>query len=413
MNERVLWRLVVAAPVLFGSISMVAAQDRISSKPERGRRVFEELEPLELAKISLASDESTYQLTEACVEQPNCAVQTPNCAVQTPTCAPPAATCCTTPNGCATEAACCDDSCCTFLIGTEATFLSVQGSGGRVSAWGTDVSIPRTFSEDESLDFDGMTFAPRIWLGVQGAEWGLMTRFWYLSDSDEEFRTFDQNGPSGIPGSYAFDRTKAYTVDWELTRACCWNESKLNFAIGGRYASLEAGGTAAVMGVANGGLDFFLSTATTDIDFEGTGVTTAIGGRTPIAECCGCIYLLYGVRGSVLWGDTSSSAQTTSTALDNSSAAGSIDSAIVSDNGSTMYIIETQLGAQWEHELACFPAAAFIKVAAEYQFWNVDGGGVDAFSTAFTPGGDTGAQASMNDFDLNLFGFTIGTGLTW
>jgi hypothetical protein len=95
------------------------------------------------------------------------------------------------------------------------------------------------------------------------------------------------------------------------------------------------------------------------------------------------------------------------------SAASTIDAAFVSDNSTSMYIVETQLGAQWEHELRCMPANAFVRVAAEYQFWNLDAGLTESFSTAFTPGAAASASAESGDFDLSLLGFTIGTGLTW
>ncbi|MGE3313743.1 MAG: hypothetical protein AB7O26_01420 [Planctomycetaceae bacterium] len=404
MNERVLWRLVIAAPVLFGALKFAAAEDDwTSAKLQPSRRVFEELEPAELTNSSMTADETSLQLVDACVEKPSCGTEATGC-------------CTSAPNACVGEGACddcCSQPCFTFLIGTEATFLAPQGSGGRISASGTDLTIPRTISEDEEIDFDGLTFAPRFWLGVQGAEWGFLTRFWYLNDSDEQFRAFDQNGLDGLPGSYSIDRTKAYTFDWELTRACCWNESKLNFGIGGRYASLEAGGAAAVAGIANGALDFFQATAISDIDFEGTGLTASIGGRTPISDCWGCVYLFWGVRGSVLWGDSSNSVQTTATTLTVGSASTTIDAATVSDDGSSMYIFETQLGAQWEHELKCMPAAAFVRLAAEYQLWSIDGGSVESFSTSFTPDAVATSSAISDDFDLSLLGFTIGTGLTW
>lgn len=402
MNERVLWRLIVAAPVLFGALKYAAADDSTATNDQRTERVFEEFEPAETPNYSLTSDESPAIPVGNCVDRPTCGVETPSSCTSTPSCAV---------NDACNEG--CSQSCFNFLIGTEATFLAPQGSGGRVSVSGTDLTIPRTISEDEELDFDGMTFAPRVWLGVQGEEWGFLTRFWYLNDADEQFRAFDQNGLDGLPGSYSIDRTKAYTVDWELTRACCWNESKLDFAIGGRYASLEAGGAAAVSGIANGGVDFFQATAISDIDFEGTGLTTAIGGRTPISDCWGCVYLFWGVRGSVLWGDASNSTQTTATTLTVGSASTSIDAATASDIDTSMYIFETQLGAQWEHELACMPAAAFVRLAAEYQFWSIDGGVAESVSTSFTPDAVATAGAQSGDFDLSLLGFTVGTGLTW
>ena len=85
-----------------------------------------------------------------------------------------------------------------------------------------------------------------------------------------------------------------------------------------------------------------------------------------------------------------------------------------------MFIGEIQLGLEWDYCLCCLPANAFFRVALEYQRW--DGG--PGFSQADSFAGVTIQQqvdptsivsttASADEPQMDLFGFSIGTGLTW
>ncbi len=400
MNQGVLWRLVIAVPLLFSITGAVPGAEVESADEEQLPVVFEEL--------SFLDPPATLSSHHTCVpEQPSCV---PAPCVPAPTCGSSTG-CGYTCSDCDTCCNYCGDTCCRFIAGVETTFLAPQSSGLRSVGVGNDIAGATIYRVSEQADFDGMTFAPRMWIGVQGAEWGLVSRFWYLSDSDDQFHPFDQPA-GGTPGTFTDDRLKAYTADWEFVRGCCWCGNKFDFTVGGRYVGMEADSAVSVAGLANGGLDFFHATAMSDIEFDGIGVTTSIGGRIPLKECCGCVYLLWNVRGSVLWGESSNSVQTTATTIGAAANGTSIDSATVSDD-SSMYIVEAQLGAQWEHELRCMPAAAFFKIAAEYQFWDVSTGEVGTVSSAAIATSSALARANSGDFDLNLLGFTVGTGLTW
>jgi len=397
MNQGLFWKLVVAAPFLLAAPGVVWGED---SAPPGLPKVFEELPPLEYTSVANYQDANA---APSCVAPPACCVETPQgCGNGYGSCYADGSMCCEDQ---------CGPACCIFIAGTEATFLAPQSHGAKMRAVGTDLTLPAVFEESEILDLDGMTYAPRVWIGVQGQEWGLVTRFWYLSDSDEQFHPFAQPGNGGT-GAYTDDRTKAYTIDWEATHACCWNDSKFDFTVGGRYAALEAGGSVGLSGLANGGLDIFYSTAIADVEFEGTGFTTSIGGRTPLFDCCGCVYLLWGVRGSYLWGDVTNAVQTSATVIGAASNATSIDSAEATDHG-TLYTVEAQLGAQWEYELQCVPASAFFRLVAEYQYWNISAADASTNSTAVIATSTALARAESGDFSMSLLGLSVGTGLTW
>ena len=113
------------------------------------------------------------------------------------------------------------------------------------------------------------------------------------------------------------ERLKAYTADFEVTRAFCCGMSKVNFFLGGRYASFEAGEGLDVSRLTSP-TEITYSNAFTDFSFNGLGITTGFFGRTPIG-CDTCISLVWGLRGSVLWGNANRAVQTSDSNVDSGS----------------------------------------------------------------------------------------------
>lgn len=97
-------------------------------------------------------------------------------------------------------------------------------------------------------------------------------------------------------------------------------------------------------------------------------------GRTPIG-CNTCISLVWGVRGSILWGDAERSVQTSDSVMEVGSDVQSTNSAS-EENCDTAFIFESLAGVQWDHELRCLPMSAYFRLAFEYQYWNLGSGGV-------------------------------------
>ncbi len=114
---------------------------------------------------------------------------------------------------------------------------------------------------------------------------------------------------SGI-GTYNDERLKAYTADFEVTRvllpAAC---RRSDFYLGGRYASFEAGQGLRSLAVDQRDRDRVLERLHRLFDFNGLGITIGFLGRTPIG-CDTCISLVWGLRGSVLWGNANRAVQT-------------------------------------------------------------------------------------------------------
>jgi hypothetical protein len=328
---------------------------------------------------------------------PSCHV--PVCA---PACGAAGQACCHGSNcGCSD----CDDPWVT-IAGVEATFLHADLKGMDARAAVFNLQTDRSIGRSSSDGFDDFTYAPRVSFGVQNETIGIMGRFWYLSDSSGGLTPFTDDR-----GVYAGDRLKAYTVDLELTHPMCVQDSKINLFLGARYASLDTtqGIDASQLVTLN---EIGYANAFNDLSFHGLGISTGFLGRSPIT-CDGCLSLVWGLRGSVLWGDVNRSVQTSATLIGNVSAATSINGA-QSQIDDTAFIVEALLGLQWDHQLQCLPMTAFLRVAAEYQFWDVGSdGAAHAESFAVAPPGAAVASSTLGDVDLDLIGLVISTGFNW
>jgi hypothetical protein len=155
---------------------------------------------------------------------------------------------------------------------------------------------------------------------------------------------------------------------------------------------------------------------------HGTGILLGLNGRKPIFPCS-CVNWFYNLRWSALWGPTQTSAESFASVEANdpdfSASAASVNGAYTNIDD-TLFIGEVQLGLEWTHALQCIPANAFCRFAIEYQRW--DGGSgfsaADSFA-GITLDGETSATSivaaggSAEEPQMDLFGFTFGTGLTW
>lgn len=304
------------------------------------------------------------------------------------------------------------DGCCPqFFAGVEATLFWANVHGMHADAAVENTTTGSTVELSNGEGFDRFTFSPRIWAGVQDGCWAVLGRFWYLSDSygglDPVFPA-----PGQTDGTFQSVRLKAYTADFEVSRAFCLGLSKVNYFLGGRYASFEAGQGLDVTRLTSP-LTIGYSDSFTDFNFNGLGITTGFLGRTPIG-CDTCISLVWGVRGSVLWGNAYRAAETTDTAYDSGVSTATGFNSAESNQCATAFIVEAQLGLQWDHELRCLPMSAFLRIAGEYQYWDLGGSGsVSVATDALNAPSFAHSSASIGNVDMNLVGFTVGAGFNW
>jgi hypothetical protein len=326
--------------------------------------------------------------------------------------------------------ACCDTRPMLFWVGgVEATFLTpdlnrspVSFQRERIDVDGSDIFT------GYSNSVDSVYIAPRIWVGVQGCAWGANLRYWHMQASEGSYDpsigglgTWDDYD-CGIPdiGYFTCSRFEAYTVDLELTRRFCLHDCWMQASVGLRHAEIEH--HESFTGLANTEEGLLEGFARANRYTRGTGVALGLYGRKPLFPCS-CVNWFYNVRWSALWGPTQTAAETFAAVHagdpDFTASAASVNGAstYVDD---TLFIGEVQLGLEWNYALRCLPANAFWRVAIEYQRW--DGGlGVstaDSFAGITIDGDvDPTSIASTSAIaakpQLDLFGFTIGAGLTW
>lgn len=328
-----------------------------------------------------------------------------------------------------------DEACCEpqrilfWTAGVEATFLNpdLNSNGAFFDVEEVDDGRYDTFSSI-SHDVDSLYFSPRAWIGIQGCLWGGNLRYWHLQASEGAYDpTIGSLGgwddfDCGVPdiGYFSCSRLEAYTVDLELTRRFCFNDCWMQAAIGLRHAELDFSESITGLALTDEGLLSGYGRANSST--RGTGFLLGLYGRTPVFPCSS-VHWFYNLRWSALWGPTYTAVETHAAVAANdpnfTASAASINGAYTAVDD-TLFIGEIQLGLEWIHALACIPANAFFRVAIEYQRW--DGGpgvsGANSFA-GITLQNETEATSIVSTSalaeapQLDLLGFTIGTGLTW
>ena len=142
------------------------------------------------------------------------------------------------------------------------------------------------------------------------------------------------------------------------------------------------------------------------------GITGGLQGIHPIG--CSCWSVFWNLRGSVLWGDSNNFVKTGVTAVGPGGDAAQYNG-VLAVNDESLFIAEAQLGVQWEYELACAPSTAFLRIAAEYQWWETEGG-INAFSTSgafFLPDAGVIARSETSNSHFDLIGLSVGAGIMW
>ena len=216
--------------------------------------------------------------------------------------------------------------------------------------------------------------------------------------------------PGDVSGFQASDVHKRYTTDLELTRDFCCGNWQMMGSIGARYAEVRR--SVALSSNSLAGPDFLTASGLAEQSTDGLGVTFSWAAVRPVS-CWGCCFDYFcKLRGSVLWGDSTSSALTSAMVVGPGGTAFSYNGAIADGTGST-WVGELQTGVMWSRCVSTWNARLFASIALEYQYWDVDGGGnANAHSYA---GGSPGISlitigSSSPNLSTHLVGFTIGTG---
>lgn len=299
-----------------------------------------------------------------------------------------------------------------IIAGVDATFLSVDMDGMLSGATLSDAfNGTNTLSGTGDLE-SNVVVAPRIWLGLQGEQWGIVARYWELTEPA------GGAGPFGFAGlgnpfaaASATGAVDMYTVDLELTRRFYCNDNPMQFALGTRYAWVENQGM--VAGSQGFGPLMLTAATLTRRQFGGAGITMALAGERPI--CSGArsdVNLFWNLRGSLQWGDMRNRSFT---AVSYRDAGGGTQTAAGAETSSAedLFIGEVQVGVEWKYALETMPADAFLRVAGEYQGWDGSGGAATSGAIAGGALGVATAGGLGSDMRMHLYGVSLGAGLTY
>jgi hypothetical protein len=322
----------------------------------------------------------------------------------------------------------CRNRCWQPFIGVEAVLLAPvtnKGGGGDTYGFGTynfnpaavgvgnPIGAPIAATTNYSSSVNGLVVTPRIWMGVMGECWGFGVRYWRFANSSG-----GETAALG-PGSSVFQQgaLKLQTFDLEAIRrfCCCGNQFWISGGV--RYGQFERNSTVQAFNYA--GPLTFTGAASSGSGFNGVGPTIAIYGLKPIG--CSCWNLFYSARGSYLYSDNSTAfAQTDATFNVTAGGAGSVGTNVGNASGSNgnAWIGELQLGAQYNHQMTCFPGVAFFRISGEYQYWHINNGATaNSSSYSGVAAGPVFAgnytTASAGNSTLGLLGVGLSTGFMW
>jgi len=249
--------------------------------------------------------------------------------------------------------------------------------------------------------------APRLTLGIQGCRWGLVGRYW---DAQAWTTGFAPSNPLlSQPGLNSSNNFRAYTADIELQRRFVGRRWNLWGFGGFRYGALK--NQQFLSATSFTGSDIVTSSAFAASRFNGAGFTFGAYGTHAIGDSP--FSLFASNRYSFLFGSGTAAAETHAQVLNGAGVGTGINGAFADGDGS-MFIAEVQLGLQWEHQLRWMPGRAFIRTAAEYQYWNSNCvAGAASTTTSFFNNNVATSSASAADMMLNMVGFNVGCGIIY
>ena len=268
--------------------------------------------------------------------------------------------------------------------GAEATYLALNAHNLETDS----------LTHSDYLHF-GFGYAPRVWLGAQNQRGrGVQLRYWqYQTSAHGEGFVDTVAGGGAIPNAYASQETNTvqlYTIDAEGTLTRQSDDWWIQGTFGARHGQFQFEDLrGAVLAIPPGPSSTISQTRTYHQEFNGTGLTGAIqfSRRLSSPE-----WELFGsFRGSLMWGTQRNFEHR------NDLFGGNFygNNYLTDYDQTSVSILETQVGLQWTHPLACCHGEVFVRTAFEYQFWDMV---------------TLGAQVDPSQ-DLNLIGGTFAVGL--
>jgi hypothetical protein len=307
-----------------------------------------------------------------------------------------------------------------WFAGAEFTFMGVNAaSGGHVVLTHSDTTAPGVATVG-FRDGDGiaeMTYAPRFWLGRQlGENWGVRGSFFALEANQSRDPQRNPLVPSTGTNFGTFTNwgdVEMSSLDLDVVRSFYLSDNWLLDVFGGvRHSSFDCTSGLESFGVFTTG-NFVNLWLESGCQFDGTGPSLGFSSRSRLGNSN--LYLLWSGRGSALSGRSDIYARAVGTIASSPSAplVGAGNDA-ESNVPSTLHIIESQLGLQYEFGVMDRPFNCFVRCAFEVQHWQIDNGEVVDSGFGGTIGEiSTNSRAFGGAGSATLVGLGISTGLTW
>ncbi len=246
-----------------------------------------------------------------------------------------------------------------WLGGVEATYLKATSDQANFPVFGGN-----------NFQFEA---APRVWVEhLWESGWGIRAAYWTYNAQAQSYSTMI---PMVFVNTTNVDRLELYSIDLELTRRVYFERSDLWVSLGVRNGRLHRGTlqTWSNMSDVPGFSGAMNVISSTNRDFYGTGLTSGLGWRRPIADTN--FALVTNFRNSVLWGGNNldlHNIQTVSTVINNN-----LEITYAADlhgrasDGGAMWIGELQVGGEWSRDVSTWlpGVRAFSRVMFEGQWW--------------------------------------------
>jgi hypothetical protein len=324
-----------------------------------------------------------------------------------------------------------------WFAGTEFTFMGVDAeTGGQSNLALNDTRTPGI--DVQLIDANGMehlAYTPRVWLGRQFDDWGILIRYWRLEDSTIESPDAAP-GATNAPTTLTFSdssRVRLYSLDAEAFAIFFPGQWKIDGSFGVRHASIGVQSQLEALGVftfdedpMNPGTFTPASLAQIELangfTFNGTGVTAGITARRQLWGSAATWF--FSGRASYLGGRSDTfgenstfvavnrlSTENPGPPLGPIGAAGTLGGF---NRDAELDIFEFQTGVQWDFRLRNLPVNAFFRTAFEMQNWDVDGPPIGAIGVPGVVGHvGTFNVARGGHGGVHLYGLTLGAGFNW